>query len=753
VSGGPAHGGGSPDRTRSLGAGAIAAILAFLPFARGILRGEAFYFRDLSLYFFPLRRFVVEGLRHFEVRAWNPYVHGGVPLALPPIAYPIDLLQVLLPDESGMSLLLALHLPLAAVGFFVLARSIELGKVAAVGGAVVYSLGGFALSTVNLYVYLEALAWAPFVIWGLARAARGGPRRIAVAAALVAVAMSTTAIEIVAQTLVIGGLIALERRRLPATSARMAAAVILGLGVAAAPLIIVAGAVAGSAREAGFTTEVALAHAVHPMTLLQVVVGGLYGDLHRIADRFWGQNFFPLGFPYFLSLYIGATALALAAIGAIRESPLRVRLIGLSLAAVFICLGPWAGLGPVVDALPLLRRVRYPSKVFFTVHTTVALLAALGLDTLARKAEGRAWKFLAAALTGAGALLVAASRVPQAMPESTRWFLAHFFPFDAAVEMRRFWLGLMLEDAARGGLVVMGAALVAILAATGRLRPALATVGLVALVAADLLRTGAGLNPTVTRDFFSVSPQTARWADAVRGSGRIFTCDVGQSRTYLALRTGRPGGHETWSFALLADSLTPLFNVEARLPSALSPDLTMLVPMSRVSSPEQASCRDLASLVPRLRQAGVGHVLSLDALEAPDLTPSGDIESSRVAPATIHTYALRAPLPLVEVDEGNASAFLELPGEVRFEGQALESTVASVNVSPHAGWAARVDGRTAPIIVGEDGRITVRIPPGRHQVVLRFRSPGLTVGLLLSALSGLVVCLLATSRRDRSTTS
>jgi Bacterial membrane protein YfhO len=741
---------GPPERWRSIGAGAIAALLAFLPFARGVLRGECFYFRDLALYFFPLRRFVVEGLRGLEVRFWNPYVHGGVPLALPPIGYPFDLLQALLPDERGMTLLLSLHLPLAAVGFFVLARSIELDRVAAVGGAVAYSLGGFALSTVNLYVYLEAFAWGPFVIWALARAAPGGRRQIALAALLVAIAASTTAVEIVAQTLLFGALFALRGQRPWSATARVAASVALGLGAAAAPLVVVAAAVAGSARAAGFPTDVTLAHAIHPMTLLQVVVGGLYGDLNRIADRFWGQNFFPLGFPYLLSLYIGATTLALAAVGALRPSPLRFRLLGLGLVALVVCLGPWAGLAPVVDALPLLRRVRYPSKAFFTVHTSVALLAALGLDALARSVRGRAWRGLAAGLTGAFALLVAAPWLPLLRPDSTRWFLAHFFPADAPLELRRLWLGLMVEDAARGGLLVGAAALVAALAAWGRLRAPLAAGGLVALVAVDLLRTGAGLNPTVTRDFFSLSPETLQWAAAARETGRVFTCDVAQSPSYQALRRARPGAHETWSFALLADSLTPLFNLRAQVPSALSPDLTMLVPVTRVSSPDQASCRDLAALLPRLRDAGVGHLLSLDPLKHPDLTPSGDLEPRRVAPAVIHTYALRAPMPMVEISGGEVSGFRERPGDVRFEGQALEPASARVNVTPHAGWTATVDGQPATIMASADGRLTMPMPPGRHQVALRFHPPGLGFGLLVSGSCGLLVGLLAASRRDRS---
>ena len=50
---------------------------------------------------------------------------------------------------------------------------------------------------------------------------------------------------------------------------------------------------------------------------------------------------------------------------------------------------------PLVEAAPWLRRFRFPSKAFFTVHLSAALLAGLGLETLVRgaprRAVARAW--------------------------------------------------------------------------------------------------------------------------------------------------------------------------------------------------------------------------------------------------------------------------------------------------------------------------------------------------------------------------
>src|SRR5260221_6276215 len=123
----------------------VAALVAFLPFLRGALSGQCFYFRDLSRQFFPLHRFATEGLVRGNLRCWNRFIHEGAPLPLPPLAYPVDLLHVLFRGEAGFSLLLALHVPLGAVAFVALARGMGLSRVAAAGGALIYALGGFYL--------------------------------------------------------------------------------------------------------------------------------------------------------------------------------------------------------------------------------------------------------------------------------------------------------------------------------------------------------------------------------------------------------------------------------------------------------------------------------------------------------------------------------------------------------------------------------------------------------------------------------
>jgi hypothetical protein len=308
------------------------------------------------------------------------------------------------------------------------------------------------------------------------------------------VALSTTGAEIALQAILFGIGLAAGRRR-AAGLGRMAVSVALGFGLAAPTLAVLRNAVAGSARGEGFPTEVVLAHSVHPLTLLQVLVGNLLGDLSNLANRWWGSNFFPLGFPYILSLYLGASVLAVALVGALHGGRWRVRLVLFALVATIAAMGRWSGMATLVDALPALHLFRHPAKLFFTVHLSVALLTALGLDRLRSHDPMPAWRSLAALGTGIGGLLVALPAVPHVFPGFTIWFLAGFAPpsysWDARLEVGE----AIVSDATVGGLAAVAIGLVALLVCRGRLAPRRSAFAPLALLAADLLRTGAGLNP------------------------------------------------------------------------------------------------------------------------------------------------------------------------------------------------------------------------------------------------------------------
>ncbi len=725
-------------------AAAAAALVSFLPFARGALSGRSFFFRDLSRQFFPLRLYALEGLRRGELRFWNPLDNEGVPLSLMPAGYPLELLQALWPTPAGITLVMALHFPLAAVGFVLLARSLGLRPVAAAGGALVYALSGFSLATVSLYVYAHAIAWIPFVAWALLRAAEGDRRWMGGAAVLVGTALSTTGVELVAQGVLLPAVLCL-RRRDPRPPLRIAAASALGLALAAPVLTALGSATIGTARAAGFPTNAVLNQSVHPFTFLQVVVADLYGKLSNVANEWWGVNFFENGFPYIVSLYLGAGALALAAAGLAGRRSDRVPLLLLGALAVWVCLGRWGGWAPLVEALPpTWRAFRFPTKAFFTIATVVALLAAFGLDALA-EGQRRARRVLIAAALGAAGLLTIAPALPMLVPRGTAWFLAHFFPPALSPAGRAARLDHMLGDAAVGGLLALAVGAVAAVAATGRASGSRCAAAAAGLVAADLLRAGAGLNPMVDASFFRVAPEVLRIMEAARPV-RLHACDPMRSRAYWSARGQRPASHEVLTFAAMRDSLVPHYNVGAHVATALGEDTTGLVPLGRTL--RGLSCQKLDALLPRLREGAVTHVASLDPLESAELVPVAAHTSPAIAPAAVHVYALRDPLPRLSLLGSTGTV---VPIEERTDALTLsvESTVDSellVRDGYGAGWRATLDGRPVAIAEHEGRHRRVSVPAGTHRLEMRYRPPGFSASLVVSALAAGAVVWLARRR-------
>lgn len=736
----------SAERRRVAVVAAVVAVAALLPFARGLLLGRSLYFRDLSLQFMPLRRFALEGLRAGELRYWNPYTHEGEPLLPPPVSYPLDLLQLLRPDELGISWSLALHVAFAALAFLAFARDRGLPLAAAACGGLVYALGGFSLSSVNLYVYVQALAWAPLVVVGLGRAATGGARQVALAAFAVGLCLSTNGAELAVQTVLIGCVLAF---RGTAGLKHLAASLALGVALAAGAWLPLFSLVGDSARGAGFPTAVVLAHSVHPLTLLQTFVAGFYGDPAYLTGRWWGINFFTRGFPYVLSLYLGAAPLCLALVGLSSRHGQRLRLAALALLGLVVCLGKYAGLGYLVDALPGLHSFRYPTKAFFTVHFAVAALAALGLAQLIERGPA-AWRRFAALAGLCGIALAAAPLLPRLFPGATRWFLAGFCPPEYTFSLREAVGAFITRDAAAGGLALLAIAGLAALVSAERFSPSAAAAASAALIAADLLRAGVGLNPSVTRGFFELSAETARFvADVRERGGRVFSCAVDSSRSYLEARLRRGIDHESLTFAAFQETLTPDFNVPFGVRSALSIDRTMLVPESRIATPEEATCRDLPALLPRLRAAAVTHVLSLDALEHDSLEALGVLEPARIAPLRIHVYALHEPSAYVELvgASGRAARLVDKPGALELLVVAERASRLVVREAFASGWSAQIDGRPSPLSVAGGRHCSLAVPAGTSRVRLRYRPPGALPGALISG-GALLLCLGALLRRS-----
>ena len=740
-------------------------LVVLLPDPWAALPRLSYYFRDFTVTFYPLRLFVARELREGRWPFWNPYLYEGTFVV--PSFYPVDLLLALWPSPQFASWLLTLHLPLAALGAYALAREIGQERPGAFVAGAVYALGGLALSSLNLFVFLQALALAPIVAVLFRRAAARGGRAIAWAALLLAASLTTLAVEFVAQGLVLAWLLGLEQGRDARSVGRLALASGLGIALAAVPIGVVLGLLPETQRGVGFESGVAFANEVHPFALAQAVVPGIFGPLDAPpGEVFWGGRFFTKGFPYFLSLYVGPAVLALAALGASRtRGRIALRLV-LLLGAVSLLysLGERGGLAPLVARLPGLDAFRFPSKALLGAHCAVALLAGSGADAM-RTGKSGALGMIA----GAWAFVLAGLCVLALWKD--RWLSLLFFeaPRGDPSQFAR----LIAAEIGRSAVVAVLVCVVALAARHGRLPIARAQALLVIVVVLDLVRAGAGLNPQVRPSLFSLPPEIES-ALRVPEGGRVFSF-AAQNSPELRRGLERSTQRAVLTFLLHRRALGHLTNILDRVETAWSPDVTSFGVWPAELLKEGYDPARVASILPQLRGAAIQRIVSLDPLEAAGLRLRTELGSG-VGDIKLRVYELDKAWPRWSVAcrvftaqdaqtalfqawtpefDGAGEVALETPLQPTCQRGAVERTEAwpgrerfrvdadgaGVFVSRDSwarGWTAFVDGKPAPVLRANGRQRAVPIPEGRHHVELVYQPPGLNSALPISAFAALV---------------
>lgn len=151
------------------------ALLLVLLFYDPLLLSRTFVGRDLVQFFLPIEKAVHEAWREGRIPLWMPEASFGRPLAANPNTgafYPIRIAMAVLPFPLSFKLFPILHLWLAGVGIFLLARSLGVSLWGSAFSAVVYALCGPAFSDLTYPNILPGLAGLPFVLWAAGRWAR-----------------------------------------------------------------------------------------------------------------------------------------------------------------------------------------------------------------------------------------------------------------------------------------------------------------------------------------------------------------------------------------------------------------------------------------------------------------------------------------------------------------------------------------------------------------------------------------------------
>ena len=397
-------------------------------------------FRDSAYLYYPYFKWIDQQWAAGDVPLWNPYCDDGYPVigdGSSSVFYPGKLIFLLrifdYPVRYGWYL--SLHVLLAAIGGFSLARRLGADRLGGFLSGFAYAFGGSVLFQVCNVIYLVSAAWLPFglaAVWSMTKSARlryslaaaiaaammilGGDPQMAYLLAIIALATSAWNLISRRFRLVRRGLFTATMFRQVKLLAVFAMATAMLASVQILPTYVWA---RQSSRDLNQADLVALSlegrggpelDAVYqfsqpPWTLIELVWPNVSGqpfpvyqrwiDVLPGAERFWTP-----------SLYLGLLTLVVA-IGGIRFWGRSRRRIWLSMLLIVFTLGSfgWFGavwlcrevsfqfdlplpqetqeFGPYVGGLYWLATIVIPKFVMFRYPAKLFVIASLSLCVLA----------------------------------------------------------------------------------------------------------------------------------------------------------------------------------------------------------------------------------------------------------------------------------------------------------------------------------------------------------------------------------
>ena len=797
----------SPGRVRRVVPPAVAVagfflVMAAAFFDRVLFRGEAFFSRDVTPFFFPMKHFLASTVRAGDLPLWNPWVASGEPFFAslqPGLLYPGSLVLYGLPMPSAFDWLVVLHYPLAGAGLALLLKRWGHGWTAAVLGGSVFMLGGFFASLGNFVNNLQTVAWLPWIFLTWDRVLDGGRiKDLLLFTMLCGIAflggepqMLTLGLGLV----FVHGLLAVEARELGRGRQTTAFAIagILAVALVAVQLLPFAEYMSHSVRRLPIELEYASARSLEPVGALHLLLPpALRSGAHGFSTHFMASS----EVPWILSLYAGGITLVLALIGALRGRGVRwtVFWVAVSALSVLLALGSHSPLyRTLFEWFPPFRPFRYPEKFLLLGALAVSVFAAQGtdrwLDIGPRHAgedriTGRAslWlPILAAGVLYTG-LAASLASIDGLLPAACGGWLGEALLCEDATGAAGLYAGIATRIAA----LVVCLGVVTWLYRSGRLRRSLASAIIVALAVVDLTLAHREVNPSVESDVYVTAPWTADALDELmtprgdvrfRGSphhaamGSIVTVRGAWelSNMYLDYQTMGPNVGQIFGFPM-QDGLQGVELISVALTNeaamrAWSDDPLRFLQAMNVGFYADAtvSADSIAGLAPAAShpELPIRIYAVPDPVERLYLVDDYEVRDDQAA-ALRRVLEDDFPLgdrvvletePRIELGptaSGTVLSRADFANRVTAKVSASGPMLAVLSDRWYPGWKATVDGVDAPVLRANGVFRAVPIPAGVSDVVFSFEPGSILLGAAISV-AGLLA-LAATWLMARSQT-
>ena len=163
-------------RHENLAAGFLLLVFTLLA-AWDLVAGGIVVGKDTVTQYYPWYTYLGESLRSGEIPAWNPYQFSGAPFAADPLSgwtyLPAMIMFTILPVSAAAAASMFVHLLLAGLSTYALARVLRINLAGALLAAVAYEFNGFMYwRNACCSPYAAVITWLPLAVLGAELAIR-----------------------------------------------------------------------------------------------------------------------------------------------------------------------------------------------------------------------------------------------------------------------------------------------------------------------------------------------------------------------------------------------------------------------------------------------------------------------------------------------------------------------------------------------------------------------------------------------------
>ena len=366
-------------------------------FSKIIFTGNSLFGMDFVLQFYPWKKFIFDHLRsNGSLPFWNPYLFSGVPFVTnlqASMFYPLGFLYYLFPPESAYVYSTILHCILGIVFMYAFMRTISISRGGSVVSAFVFAFNGFFMG--HIYAghlsFVQNYIWIPILYLFLYRFVRTRHFREAVIAGLFLGIQILGGFPQIAFYSILGILffglfygipdIAVAKKK-EGFKVCLGLIVILCVGFALAAVQILPSMefTRLSTRGGGVDYAFATYESLHPKEMLAFLLPNIFGNV--VDQTYWRSQ--EIWHFWESCGYVGILPLFLVFVKEEDYNIRRLRIFFLLLIAIslFLALGKYNPVYPLIYKLPGFKSFRIPAQIIYLYVFGMAVVSGIGMNRI-----------------------------------------------------------------------------------------------------------------------------------------------------------------------------------------------------------------------------------------------------------------------------------------------------------------------------------------------------------------------------------